>query len=134
MYIYNIRNNCRCLLSLGAWLLAASAMPSSAWAECLDTPNSEFTLLVDASSSCAALSSNMSGCQTGSNGLCTITRSGFEPIVIQVTPSNAVGSVPADPGRVSWQVLNGPPLLAGKEVDVVISVAMEQPCNTTHFV
>lgn len=124
MYNLDLRKRYRSLLILAACLLAASGLPSSALAECLAGENARFTLLVDASSSCAALSGNMTGCETDANGLCIIDNpqpSGAD-IVIQVTPSDAVGSVPIPPGLVSWQVQSGPQALLGQEIDFVISL------------
>ena len=106
-------------LIIFGWLLALLAAPATAMAGCLPTPNSNFTLLVDASSSCQALSSNMYGCQTDTTGTCTIPNPmpGGTPIVITVTPSDAVGSsMPF-----SWTA-TGPAVLGAKQVDVAISI------------
>jgi len=104
---------------ISGWLLALLAVPATVMAGCLTTPNSQFTMLVDASSSCGALSGNMYGCQTDATGTCTIPNPtpGGAPIVVTVTPSDAVGSTDA----VSWTA-TGPTVLGGKLVDVAISI------------
>jgi len=107
------------LMILG-WLLAISAAPVTAMADgCTESPNSQFTLLVDSSSSCEALSSNMTGCQTDATGTCTIPNPtpGGTPIVVTVTPSDAVGTS----GTFSWSA-TGPASLGNKQVDVAISI------------
>lgn len=123
MYKLDLKKRCSYVLFLGVFWVAAAVMPSSVWgAGCLTTDNSEFCMVVDASSTCTALSENMSGCVTDSNGICTIVNPSGPNIVVQVTPLDAVGSVP-DPtlGEISWQVLpGGPPLLTGKEIDIGI--------------
>ena len=100
-------------------LLAMLAAPVTVMAGCLTTPNSKFTMLVDASSSCEALSGNMYGCQTDASGTCTIPNPtpGGTPIVVTVSPSSAVGGTDA----VSWTA-TGPTALGGKLVDVAISI------------
>jgi hypothetical protein len=120
---FNLRKRCRDYLLMGTCLLAAGVMPSSAWAEGCTPAGAQFTMLVDASSSCSALSVNMKGCVTDSTGRCEIENpGGGNNIVIQVDPSNAVGSIPTGPGLVSWKVLPGGPLapLTGQEIDIAI--------------
>ncbi len=112
----------RALALLAGWLLALLAAPATVMAGCLATPNSNFTILVDATSNCSALGGNMSGCQTNASGTCVIPNptSGGVPIVVQMTPSNAVGSTPTATGF-SWTA-TGPAALGGKLVDVGIMV------------
>lgn len=119
---FEIKKRSRDLLLLASWLVGMFFMPSTAWAGCVTTPNSLYPILVDASSSCSAL--GMQGCATDGSGNCVIPNpiSGQPAIVIQVSPSDAVGSIPQPPGLVSWQVLSGPPAIAGKEVDFAISL------------
>ena len=125
MYNFDLKKQCRDSFLLGSWLAAAILMPSSAWAECLTTDGSEFCMVVDASSSCAALSSNMSGCETDGNGLCEIPAPipnpmNYPNIKVQVTPDSAVGNVPPNPGGIDWEVVEGPQFLLGKEIDIAI--------------
>jgi hypothetical protein len=97
---YAIRSK---MMSLAAGGLIAALLPiGTAWAECIKSPNdpSLFSLLVDASSSCAALSSNMFGCQVNSNGNCTISN-GTDTIKVQLTQGSVGGTTP-----ISWQVTN----------------------------
>ncbi len=119
MNTINIRKRVSAGLLLCGGLLSLLAAPATVLGECLTTPNSNYTLLVDSSSSCEALSSNMHGCQTNSSGVCTIPNPvpGGAPVVVTVTPSSAVGgSAPFN-----WTA-TGPTTLASKLVDVVISV------------
>lgn len=107
---------------LAGWLLALLATPAAVMADCLATPNAKFSVLIDASSSCSNMSANMSGCQVDPvSGSCTIPNPvpGGQPIVIQVTPADAVGSVPVAPGLVSWTA-TGPAELGTKLVDFSI--------------
>lgn len=106
-------------LLLFGWLLALLGAPATVLGDCLETPNSKFTLLVDASSSCEALSSNMFGCQTDATGTCTIPNPtpGGDPIVVTVSPPDAVGGS----GLISWTA-TGPTVLGGKLVDISIVI------------
>lgn len=124
MDIYNVLKRCKGILLTVGWLAALLATPTTVWAECLDTPNQEFNVLIDASSSCSALSSNMVGCTTDSAGSCVIENpdESGEDIHIQVTPMDAVGKVPSAPGYVSWEVTRSPSRLIGSSVDFLISV------------
>lgn len=105
---------------LAGWLLALLAAPAMVVGECLTTPNSNYTLLVEATSSCAGLSANMHGCATDASGACVIPNPtpGGDPIVVQMTPSNAVGSTPTATGF-AWTA-TGPTELGTKLVDVAI--------------
>jgi uncharacterized repeat protein (TIGR01451 family) len=99
------------MMSLAAGGLIAALLPIGAtWAGgsnttsggCIKSPDdpSLFSLLVDASSSCAALSSNMTGCQVDSHGSCTISN-GTDTITVQLTQGSVGGTTP-----ISWQVTN----------------------------
>lgn len=109
------------MLLLFGWMLALLGAPATVMGTCTETANSEYTILVDAASSCEATSGNMLGCQTDANGICTIPNPtpGGDPIVVTVTPSNAVGEVPAFPDLVSWTA-TGPVELGNKLVDLSI--------------
>jgi len=102
-------------------MVALLGTPAIAVGGCLDTTNSEFTVLIDASSSCAALGGGITGCQVDSTGSCTIPNPtpGGDPIVVQVTPSTAVGEIPSEPNLVSWSA-TGPASLGNNLVDFVI--------------
>lgn len=121
---FNLIERGRSLLLVGSFLISASFMPSSVWAECQAGPEANFTILVDASSSCAALSSTMRGCETNAVGECIIENPllGGLPIVVQVTPFDAVGSVPMEPDLISWEVISGPDILKGQEIDFNINL------------
>ena len=125
----NIRKRCKSILMVAGWLVALHAYPLSVWAGCTTSDNQQFNLLVDASSSCGALSANMSGCLTDTSGTCTInqTINGIPTgaaITVQVNPSNAVGSTPSAPGLVSWTATasGSATNLGGKLVDFAILV------------
>jgi len=107
-------------LLLAGGMFALLGTPAIAVGGCLDTTNSEFTVLIDASSSCAALG-GMSGCQVDSTGSCIIPNPtpGGGDIFVQVTPSTAVGEVPSEPNLVSWSA-TGPASLGNNQVDFVI--------------
>ena len=109
---FEIKKRSRDLLLLASWLVGMFFMPSTAWAGCVTTPNSLYPILVDASSSCSAL--GMQGCATDGSGNCVIPNPapGGDPIVIQVSPSNIVGSIPTPPNLISWSVTSGPAMLA----------------------
>ena len=97
---YAIRSR---MLSLMAGGFIAALFPMGvAWAGCIQDPTdpSQFSILVNAPSSCAALSSNMSGCQVDATGGCTITK-GSETITVQLTQGALAGTTP-----ISWQVTN----------------------------
>jgi len=119
MNTINIRKRVSAGLLLCSGLFALLAAPATVLGECLTTPNSKFTMLIDSSSSCEALSGNMRGCQTNAAGVCTIPNpvAGGTPIVVTVSPSNAVGGT----GLFNWTA-TGPIALGGKQVDVAISV------------
>jgi uncharacterized repeat protein (TIGR01451 family) len=91
-------------MALTAGGLIAALLPTGfAWAECIKSSNdpSLFSLLVDASSSCAALSSNMTGCQVNAaTGKCTMTK-GAESITVELTAGSVGGTTP-----ISWRVSN----------------------------
>jgi len=68
--------------------------------ECIQDPSdpSLFNVLIDASSSCAALSDNMQGCQMDSSGSCTITNEATgETITVRLDSGRVGGNTP-----VSW--------------------------------
>jgi hypothetical protein len=103
---------------LAGWLLALLAAPATVMgAGCTET-EAPFSLLVDASSSCAA--ANMFGCTMDSSDECTIRHDDGREIVITLT-SGAVGSVPAEPLLVSWTA-TGPAVLGDGLVDLGIIV------------
>jgi hypothetical protein len=110
----------RALALLAGWLLALLAAPATVMGGCLITPNANYTLLVEATSSCSGLSANMHGCTTNASGTCVIPNptSGGVPIVVQMIPSNAVGSTPTATGF-GWTA-TGPAALGTKLVDVAI--------------
>jgi len=111
----------RTVVLLAGWLLALMAAPATVMGGCTETANAAYSVLIDASSSCAATS--MNGCTTDSSGYCVIPNptTGGDPIEVQVTPADAVGSVPAEPGLVSWTA-TGPVSLGDGLVDLAIFV------------
>jgi uncharacterized repeat protein (TIGR01451 family) len=91
-------------MSLVAGGLIAALLPTGfAWADCVKAPGdpSVFSLLIDATSSCQAMSANMSGCRVdAATGQCTITR-GAESITVKLTQGSVGSSTPF-----SWQVIS----------------------------
>ena len=89
-------------MALTAGGLIAALLPLGvAWAGCINSPSdpSLFSLLVDASSSCEALSSNMTGCQVDpATNECTMTK-GSQSITVKVMNGSVGGTTPID-----WQV------------------------------
>lgn len=109
-------------------ILLMFGMADSARAECLtgEFDPSSFTLLIDASSSCANLSDNMFGCEVGGTGSCTITNDiTNETITVTLTNGTVGGTTPID-----WSVMN--PL--GSLVDLAIIVGANNggSCGTTY--
>jgi hypothetical protein len=140
MFTCESLRRCKSSIFMVIWLAALLANPLKVWAGCTNTPNSEFNLLVDSSSSCEALSSNMYGCLTDSNGKCDIEY--IDPVTglpdgrvihVVVNPPSAVGETPSEPGLVSWTA-TGPAELANNLVDFSILLGATQggTCGWTY--
>jgi hypothetical protein len=143
MYNFDLTKRYKSIFLVGSWLMAVNLIPSNAWAAgCEADGGANFTLLVDSSSSCAALSSNMTGCETDATGTCVIPNPNatipgdpdFPDIVVKVIPSDAVGSVPLSLDSVSWSVVNGPEEIRDREIDFVISLGATGggTCGASH--
>ena len=144
MYNFDLTKRYKSIFLVGSWLMAVNLIPSNAWAAgCEADDSANFTLLVDSSSSCAALSSNMTGCETDATGTCIIPNPNatipgdpnFPDIVVKVIPSDAVGSVPQSLDSVSWSVeAGGPEDIRGREIDFVISLGATGggTCGASH--
>jgi hypothetical protein len=110
------------IIALTAGGLIAAQLPMGiARAECVKSPTdpSLFSLLIDASSSCEALSSNMTGCRVdAATGQCTITK-GAESITVQLTAGSVGGTTPF-----SWQVTGYSNIANPKAATVDVSIAV----------
>ena len=92
-----IRSRVMALIAGG--LIAALLPLGFAWSECIKSSEdpSLFSLLIDATSSCSALSSNMTGCQVNaSTGECTMTNpmNTSEFITVKLTAGSVGGTTP----------------------------------------
>jgi len=109
-------------MALTAGGLIAALLPMGvAWAGCIKSPSdpSLFSLLVDASSSCEALSSNMTGCQVDpATNECTITR-GDQSITVKVTNGSVGGTTPID-----WEVTGYTNIVNPKAATVDFSIEL----------
>ena len=107
-------------MALTAGGLIAALLPMGvAWAECIKSPSdpSLFSLLVDASSSCEALSSNMTGCRVDPvTSQCTMTK-GAESITVTVTAGSVGGTTP-----ISWSATSNAANPKAGTVDFSIEV------------
>ena len=122
------------ILFLAAAGFFVALMPmGTAWAtgtttsgSCIKSPSdpSQFSILINAPSSCAALSSNMYGCQVDATGGCTITK-GTETITVQLTQGSVGGTTP-----ISWEV-TGSTAANPKAGTVDISIAVGATAGTS---
>lgn len=114
------------LVVLGA--VSAFGLSDSARADCIVGPSdpSSFTLLIDATSSCANLSGNMYGCDIDASGSCTITNPNTnESITVTLTRGAVGGTTPVD-----WSSAS----LTGNLVDFAIIVGANAggTCGTNY--
>lgn len=108
------------LAVLASGLMLLFGLSGTALAECVkgEQDPSSHSLLIDASSSCAAMSGNMVGCQMDSSGTCTIVNPNTgESVTVNLTAGSVGGTT-----RMSWSSSTDTPNPNSGKVDFTIIV------------
>lgn len=96
----NIIRQCKFLAVMAGGLVMALGLSGTALGGCVQDKSvdpSLFNVLVDASSSCEALSDNMRGCRVDSSGSCTMVNPNTgETITVNLTAGSVGGSTPVN--------------------------------------